>query len=524
MGYRRQRTALSTRGRSGNVVRAPSRATHAVELHRGHATLDRGHATLDRVLCDAAPAAALLVSLLAPWDRARLRLACRALADAVPAASCAPSMATMVRARGAGLLRYGAGDARPCWAHVLIAVEADAADALRWLLGSCVQWTGNPERMWLLKRLALRTGSAAAWRIVEPLASRQWPHGLASPVKDACCGGSEPLIAECAAAAAAAIALHSDLLRCSPFGLHRIMCREDLPTMLVPFLRLGTANWYARTAALAALAMGRRDLAEPCDWLTLYAGSRRDLLINALRGGDVALAEAVLRGGAVDDRLMSQEILLECAVRARRNTSAVLEWAMRTSTRAPTVLSRNIDRLQLCAIEADSVDALRWLTERTGHVPTATQLDLACRHGAVKCIGHLGVRPTPDMLREALLRQDDRAVAALARCMPPLDAVEFVRLVAGVSGKKFRGLRAMTVLRRHALLPAPGPAFLVACLDLLCLPAGLGTLAAAGYRVDADERGWLDSVRPHCAGTLRRRWRSLARALRDRWWTQCAHE
>ena len=97
----------------------------------------------------------------------------------------------------------------------------------------------------------------------------------------------------------------------------------------------------------------------------------------------------------------------------------------------------------------------------------------------------------------------------------------FVRLAIEISEGECRGVRVMALLRRHALRPAPGPAFLDVCLCSLNGTRQLHALAMAGYRVDADERTWLDSVRPHCADVPDRDWQPQATLLRHLWHTQC---
>ena len=475
--------------------------------------------SLPRVLATTAPAVALLVWLLAPWDRARLRQTCRALADAVPAAACAPTLSAMVqRAGGAGLLRYGAGDARPCWVHALIAVETDAADALRWLLG---QFPMDRLRARELRRLALLTGSAAAWRIVEPLEPRDTLTHALLLAGYAAQGGSESLAAECAAKAAVAAASEespddADTGYLETF-LHWVE-RRNLPAALAPFLRVGEAGLmahddYGRRVALLALGMGRRDLAEPCDWQARH--EPQPLLEAAVRGGDVAMAEALLSGAHVG----RGRALLWQAVQCTRGMPAMAEWVLsRMEDVDPAHITLTMDHGMLAR---DAVDALRWLVERHGYAPTAAMLDMARQYDAVACAAYLGVvlgiRPTTETLCRALTDSAYRVAAHLAADVEPLDARAFVHLVAGVAGNPDRGTRAMALLRRRALLPAPDPVFLGACLCSLRGASMHRALAAAGYRVDADEREWVDSVRPHCAGTPLRQWRPLAYMLRDRY-------
>ena len=460
------------------------------------------------------PAAALLVALLAPWDRARLRLTCRALAAAIPAAACAPTLAAMVRppGRGAALLRYGAGDARPHWVHVLIAAEADAADALRWLLR---QVPIDQSRMRLLNGLALRTGCAAVWRVVEPLTVRPYPRNVALLVENALQGGSEPLIAEYAATAAGAVSSRdpsAEALRRRLLDALEEAGRRDVPDLVLPFLPLGDC-W--RAAAFAAMAMGRRGLAEPCDWLALLGP--RALLRAALRGGELELARTTLRDHREAMSWSLSGYLLDAAM-ARRDAGALLDW-FATAAGADRCWLLSMQSLMVgSAIEADAVDALRWLSGRAGFAPTDATLIVACEHDAVACIGYhlgLGIRPTADTLIAALRCGKYRVAAAVGARTEPLDVATLVRLLESVSCSEDRALRAMALLRRLALLPAPGPEFLRACTDLT--PG----LLAAGYRVDADARAWLDSVQPHCVGTPRRVWRPLAHAVRDRWHTQC---
>ena len=466
----------------------------------------RAATSLACVVAVAAPAADRLVALLAPWDRARLRLVCRALAAAVPVGSCAPTLAAMVRARGAGLLRYGAGDAHAGWTHVLVAVEADAADALRWLLrpGRCAA----QDRTWELARLALGMGSVAAWRVVEPLLPRQGLGGASTLLADACLGGCGVLVAERAAAAAYCDDSHDDA-HLALLGTIEQAWRMDTPDVLLPFLSFRhRTTLYGSFASGAALAMGRRELAEPCDWAGRLLPS--SLLVAALRGGDLPLAELALR------RRPPLDAAVCYAAQARRNVPAVLEWA------ADARGAVDPNEAARYAIRADAVDALRWLSRRAGLVPfSAHELLMACHHNAAACVAFLadeaGVRPASETLCVALRSEAYRAAEAVAVRVAPLDAAAFVRLAVALSADRCGGVRAMALLRRHALLPAPGPAFLRACADSLRRTRELRALAMAGYRVDADARTWFDSVRPHCVGTPRRVWRTLAHVLHDRW-------
>ena len=482
---------------------------------------DGGGVTLSRVVAETAPAAERLVDLLAPWDRARLRLTCRALAGAVPAAACAMSLSAMVRrAGGAGLLRYGAGDAQSCWMHALIAVEADAADALRWLLGRRVEWSTDPKHTRELRHVSLLTASAGAWRVLGPLPSRPEPDDTVSLLMDAWEGGSEALVAERAAAAAECAARGElgyrarNVLRVTIQGAWR----RDAPALLVPFLRLGARCPYARRATVAAVSMGRRDLVEPGDWLTQIGNAPFSLRV-AVRSGDLALARTAFDRCGMPTKGERRELLHD-AVQCRRDAPAMLDWVTRALNIDAALLLSCGDQLVTHAVRGDAVAALCWVLQRTGPVPAAELLRRASENDAVACIEHLVIgveaRSARDLLSRALVGGAFRAASALAPHSEPLDGAALVRLMETLQGDSdaCHVVRVMSLLRRHALLPAPGPAFLRECLRSgrqRC------ALAAAGYRVDADARAWLDSVRPHCVGTPRRVWRPMAHNLRDRY-------
>ena len=468
------------------------------------------------VLAACVPAAERLVQLLAPWDRARLRLTCRALAAAVPARSCAPTLAAMVRAPGGGaaLLRYCAGDARPCWVHALVAAEADAADALRWLLPR-LDAVGSPvlaEPWRQLARCALRWGSVAAWRVLEPrLADAGAADGFAL-LEDAMCGGVESVAAERAALEAG---------RCGGdvTGVIKVLdtaIKTHAVGAIAPFLRPDISPPVRHVAGLAALCVGHRSLVEPCDWLPTYGPGM--LLRAALHGGERELADAaVAEAGGISAGDGRQ--LLSFAVSGRRDAPATIEWVVRAiGLEACRFDASDVRALASWAIRADSADALRWLVERAGLVPADPELSDACMQDAIACFRYLvdvaGVCVARDMLVDALYAVAPRTATAAAAILGGLDVDAFVSLATGCPDKRDGRLRTASALRRRALLPAPGPAFLRACVHL---PEPLDVLVVAGYRVDADARTWLDSVRPHCAGTSRRVWRPLAHALRDRW-------
>ena len=564
----------------GTALRVPRCAAHPGTTRHGAPPARPRGVTLDRVLREAAPAAERLVLLLAPWERAWLRLVCRTLAEAVPAAACAPSLSSMVRSGGAALLRYGAGDARPCWAHALVAVEADAADALRWMLDAD---TGLPEvrrHARLLGNLAMRVGSAGAWRLLnapigDPLPSSRSPaaarhgrnpvptttmmHGSgggddggdddeptakdgktpAGPrsiaqdllcyyrrhmfdypdkmLMDAMRGGSESIAAEIAAA----MADQPSYLGCCMRAIDEVP-RYDMPAVLEPFLRLGPGHALHRKAALAAFVMGRR---APPDSDPHLWGHPIDLG-TAVRAGDVALADALLRG-RVGRPCHGSELLAD-AVRCRRNTSAVLEWATSVVGTEPLMHQWRIDKLLACAINEDACDALRWITDLVGAARLPRALDMAIYADAAECakfligqVGHLALCSFVDATRQA----KHRVATVLAAHLGPLDAETFVRL-ARTAAKEMNEAdtaRMMAMLRRRkppcpgTLLPAPGTEFLDACIESLHGRKELGVLVMAGYRVDADACAWLESLRPHCAYTPDRRWRRVALDLHARW-------
>ena len=559
---------------------------------------------------------ARLVALLAPWERARLRRVCRTLAGAVPVAACAPSLASMVRARGGGaaLLRYGAGDARPCWAHAFVAVEADAADALRWMLHAD---TGLPEvrrDAQRLARLAVRVGSAAAWRILCTVAAageaddlplillpvRTQPsdgsevappdddrdgdretapatHARTTALKDggvmlrrfaaadvaadaggkrmfimgtratgmcnllidlmryndrriapvylgpaalmdAMRGGSESIAAEIAASVAETASACSDPVPSDCLRAIDAAPRYDMPAVLEPFLRPGSGHALQRHAAMAAFVLGQRPAA--ADDGPVFRGHPIDLR-SAMRAGDVAFARVLLWGRVCHRR--DTWSLLADAAGCRRNARATLDWVVAAFRVDARELLANAYIMLNCSIDRDACDALRWLVERT-YVATPVEqiLRRAIEADAAECAEYLAGRcgrPTLAAFADAMQRGKHRAAAVLARRLRRLDGETFAGLVRNYAHDTNEAgmARMVAMLRRRALLPAPGMRFLEACARLLHTKDELGVLVMAGYRVDADACAWLESLRPHCAGTPGRRWRRVGLDLHARW-------
>ena len=483
--------------------------------------------TLGRVAAEAAP----FRELLAPWDRARLRLTCRALAAAVPAGSCAATLAAMVRTPGGGaaLLRYGAGDARPVAAHCLLAVVHDADDALRWLLLSCdVVSIFGPHHMRTLRRMALRSGSVA---ILNGVCARAPAADLVEDLGAACLKDRELLATERAAEVVALLVPRSACAMPNGPCWQRLdavlgwAIRKNMPAALDPFLALLGAHGgaavpdaFATSVRCAALATGRRQAVEPCDWGRVEP---RRLFRWALYGGEPDLAEE-----AWSRKRRPNYDLLYNVMCARRNAYAALDRAL-VYARRP--LSRYEARQHdMTVVVHDAVDALRWLSERAGYVPDAELLTWACRQDAVRCASYIaercGVQPTATMLVEALMENSYRVAAAIGpRVTGCIEASDLKRLLRRVyvRWKSGHDARALALLRRLALLPAPDVPFLRALLhgdgdrdeEDAC---GLPMLVLAGYRVDADRRTWTDAVASHCAGVPPDGWRPLADELYDR--------
>ena len=472
---------------------------------------------------DAAPLAERLVWLLAPWDRARLRLTCRALAAAVPAASCAPTLAAMVRAPGGGaaLLRWGAGDARPCRAHVLVAAEADA---LRWLLAQDAAGAlASPLSLQERVRCALPLGGDAARRALRQVCDlREYDHRVMT--MDLIDTGPASAAAELAAAGARRwVGRHAWMA----YGVLEAACAKRMVLAVAPFLHPDADTTIRRRARLVALRLGHRALAEPCDWLREYPPL---VLMCVALSGELGLADAALRhgGGRVPEE--HRWTVLAEAMCAGDGFPVAIEWAVCAvgPEACRRTLAEQASAMIRSAVRADSVDALRWLTEHAGLAYGASELEGVCVWDAAACFAYLagegGVCVTRGMLLDTLVRGSHRTAAAAAALLGGLDAAAFVHLAAASSttassrfGHLCRRARTADALRRRALLPPPGPAFLRACADALQLPEQLDVLVAAGYRVDADVRTWFDSVRPHCAGTPRRLWAPLAHTLHRRY-------
>ena len=482
----------------------------------------RSNVTLERTVCGAAPAADGLVRLLAPWDRARLRLTCRALAAAVPVRSCVPSMSAMVRAPGGGaaLLRYGAGDVRPRWVHLLVAAEADAADGMRWLLSEL--GVVAQKVLQRLARAAARTGSAGVWRVLAPrLRLADHPCAGLWWLRDAMKGGSEPVAAEIAEAHADRMMPRDYMTEEAVFRLRfcfREAARRDMPSVLAPFLRRVERGPAQYVVARRAVQGAHFRMGGPLP--VASGGDAASVLCAALLAGRVDLAPEIHRvlvatGGDVDVDM--QRRLLECALQARRNAYETIDWLVGTLgldlRELPPGLARS-------AVEADAPDALRWWIERTGSAPHH-HVSRAIRRDSAACFAYLlelGTPPALGMFAEGVRSGSHRVMALLAARLRPLSAEQFLRLAGGLSSvSDATGVHAMSLLRRHALLPPPGVAFLRACADTALSRAELCALPMAGYRVDADALGWLDSVRPHCAGTPEDEWRALGHKLRARW-------
>ena len=496
-----------------------------------------GDAALAVAVRAAAPLAALLVWLLAPWDRARLRLTCRALADAVPARSCALSLSAMVRAGGAELLRYGAGDARPRGIHALIAAEADVADALRWMercgleaekIGAMLTGHRAIAQPWSVVdptvsvlRAALAQGSVDVWHFAGGRSTRRSVFYAAVLLVDAIRGGLASVAAEYAADLVTATANlpagscpYAEPLLCDTI---RAASRHRMPAVAATFLRLDGRFPRARRKATTALfRMGQGVLVGPCDWAALFGPS---LLRKAVMAGDAALADATLRGRAVLAGVRQR--VLVWAARARRDAGAMLGWATAAFAFGADELRTQGPALARAAVGTDGVDALRWLVEHAGYVPGAAVVRKACKDDAAACIGYLMDRGLVDTPVRAMLGESRRVTAlVLARTRGPLAVDSYKALMVSDEYRRSPACTARTasLMRRHALPPAPGMRFLSMCLDAMHDETSLGMLAASGYRIDADLCTWLASVRPHCAG---RRWRPLATRLHTRWHKMC---
>lgn len=488
--------------------------------------------TLERVAAETAPFRDRLVELLAPWDRARLRTACRTLADVVPARSCAPSLWAMVCAGdgGAALLRHGAGDARPSWIHAQLAAAADAADALRWLLARRPDWATDGDRMSALKRLTRLSASVEAWRVVASLVRSPTLLEAEMAFHTGCEHGPEALAAECAAELSAALtSVSGELSDSAKDGLRetmRVAEMRNVPAALVRLLyavdeggRNAATRWCAAHARCYLLALGRRELAEPFDWHSVEPAT---LVLYAVQGGELALAEEGL--------LRHPQWRGSCycaAAGAHRGTRAVLDWA---SARAGgRRCDDDEDRMKHCAILSDVAETLRWLSEHTSLKFDAGDLWSACFRDAVDCAAYLmddvGVRPTTGMLATALDCGAHRVAAAVGVRTGPLTVAEYVKMLLQRVATDGPDVRATGLLRRLSLLPPPDMVFLRAFLDDRAMQTQprLLALALAGYRVCAsDRRAWLASVAPHCPAALEGVWRPLAHRLYNLWHRVCA--
>ena len=524
------------------------------EQRPGHDPSPRAfHAVLPVVVAASAPFADGLLALLAPWVRARLRLTCRALADAVPAGSCAPTLTAMVRAGGAGLLRWGAGDARPCWTHVLVAVEADAADALRWMcttmadrLPDATTNTTTTEGGALLRPLvdqlqefALERGSVASWPVLRALTPPATSLADAARLlRHAIRGGSRVLIAGCAAT----VADLAPQQRSPPSAAESHVLHDMLYTArnrgaveaVLPFLRARPDSGYdtiAHHARLMALGMGQRALTEPYDWLD--AVHYDQVLINAMFGGEVTLAAAALQTYDLlaDDE--ARDYIMRCAMKICRNVRPMLEWAASALHRTERDLRRGFDEYADAAICADREDALRWLVERTGCGPRAHLLACAYRHGAAACVRYLvdetGLVPTRNMLLDALCASDRRALPSLVPDADagPLGVSELVWQLGRLSQNDERLVCAVSALRRYAWLPPPGTELAEALGEMRPPEVALRYAVAAGYPVDADERAWDDFVVRHGPAAAHGEEEDAAHEEEDKVrlrWRLCAHE
>ena len=209
--------------------------------------------------------------------------------------------------------------------------------------------------------------------------------------------------------------------------------------------------------------------------------------------------------------------LLEQATLARRNADAVLEWVVSELGLMHEQLPRHLAQY---AASADACDALRWLVERAGFVPDAHALFNALLNDAGACVDYLlriGMSPPTDAFKQTMLGRSYRAMARLVAHLNPSpddrhDLLKQCALrfqTAGDTVGAVGAVRAASLLRRSALLPRPGIEFLRRWAPSM----HVGTLAMAGYRVDADVCDWLESLRPHCAGTSEDEWRRLGLEL-----------
>ena len=464
--------------------------------------------TLDGVARCAEPAAQRLVWLLPPWDRARLRLTCRALAAAVPTEACYPTLTAMARAGGAALLRYDVpapAGATLGKTHARVAVVSDNADALAWMEAcGAFAWRTDPAHASWLVDESLAAGSARALRFALDRSGRRPDYGMLRQCRGGWSGALArelvaPLVAEPSSYAVGDIVETVE-------ALGEIAIPTEVPLVVGALLDAWPRRPLPAAVAALALMAGLRARAEPADW-EATCGIR--LLGLALVGGALDLAERALAAGlwpggaSLDDALMHASY---CA----RDAPAVLAWVRSRSSGVFRTSRIDCESLAFGAIEGDADAMLRWLVERDDDdddddddgggrlAPRSYHLYHAIDADSPRVVsflvGALCVSPTKT-LADALCSGSFATAEALAPLATPLDVTTFVDVALRCRWRA----RAMLLLRRHGLTPPPTRELLARCVADLGPAGRLAALAEAGYRVDGDLAQWTDSLRPHLA-------------------------
>lgn len=486
-----------------------------------------GRRTLDAVACHAEPAAQRLVLLLAPWERARLRLTCKALAGTVPAEACFPTLAAMARAgTRVALLRYDmpAPSFTPLTkAHARIAVANDNDDALAWMeaCGAFAWGTDPAHGGWLLDE-ALAAGGVRAVRFALDRSGRR-----PDVVMLRCCKGR--WTAELAALLVGPVVAALPPERLSYFEQGGSKAYEIYDMLSgTTMLRENAVVWGAlldawprrplpAVVAEVALLEGLRERVEPVDWEAICGLA---LISHAVKAGALDLAERGLAVFPPADNTYERQ-LLYMAVYSCSYAPSVIEWLLYRLPNLVLTLVLESRALVNAAIDADADDVLRWLADNKLLDAGTPALVLPCVQRAIGADSPRAVSFLVDALRaspaetlvDALCRGSFATAEAMARrASAPLGAAEFGK----VAHRCPRRALAMLLLRRHGLLPPPSRELLESCLADP-VPVGLLTaLVEAGYCLGGDLAGWVESLPAPADRAEEHGWTDLARAVFER--------
>ena len=376
-------------------------------LPSAQTAMDADRPSLEDVMRSAAPAAGRVLRLLAPWDRARLRTASRALAAAVPVGSCAPCPTAMLRRGGPGLFVNGAPFGPPCEQDLYAALAADNPHAVRWLLGQRRVFA-RAFSDWALVKLAVAYGSVAVLRAL--LDRRPSPCDLALLLE------TMPSKREAAVLELARATLPLLDARAGDYGdnldaIAGVASCHGYPSVMEELSVCAGAAFNDRPPCVgAALRVGLSRLVDARGRARMTDGP----LYWAVMAGDRAwAAEELLRTPAP---LVGVRELVASAAGSTRaydmlclvHGAAAAADSSTPDGDAPTRAWQDRVLGDAMRLSLDpSAGALRWLVERTGFVPGRRHLSKAIRYDAVSHVTPLArlVRPTRGYLERSLVRK-----------------------------------------------------------------------------------------------------------------------